>query len=329
MRPGTKIKNYHSAYIFNAGGMGDFVNYSASTYWLAQNCPWFTAVIYVPRYLVPLFKDIHECNPSWKVLPSEDFSKTIVNGTPLVGPDVIIEGINRSPQLLTCLGAHPFDVGFAYYAGSTPPPADAYLPVLDYPIKTLRDSGILSILPMPYAVICTGNVHDARMPTGKHLNPIIRHCKSRGLTPVFLGKADRLGDGRLPTRFPDDIHYHEGLDLRDKTTVKEAACIMQHAAVTVGLDCGLLHLAALMKDSKIVFGYNITTVEHRKPIRRHGKTVNVSLDESDLACVGCQSKLKRMTHQFDKCFYGDNLCIDKLFENESERFTQAIDELTV
>ncbi len=328
LRSGTNIKPYHCAFIFNAGGMGDFVNYSAATLWLAENVPWFTADIYVPRYLVPLFKDIHECREDFKVIASENFGSHYKQGTPMVGPDIVVRGQNVSPQFLTVIHAHPFDVGFAYYVGETPPPEGAALPILDYP-KTLELE--------KYVVFTAGNIHRARMTTGKHLNPVIEHCVARGLTPVFLGKTDRLGaearaiiksEETPMTMFPEDVRYDLGLDLREKTTVKEAAAIMQHAVCTVGLDTGLLHLAALMKDSKIVFGYNITTVAHRKPRRNHGKVVDVFLTEKDLICIGCQSKSHKVHyHKFSECLYRDNLCIDLLFSEQ--RFERAIDELVL
>jgi ADP-heptose:LPS heptosyltransferase len=232
--------------------------------------------------------------------------------------------VNQLKQLLTCMGAHPIDVAYGYFAGSAPAPDDCVLPILDYPIENLPEE----LKGKKYAVIPVGNTAPARRTTGKHLNPIIRHLNSKGILPVFLGKTDLLCDGKASTTFAEDIDYKAGLDLRDKTDVKQAACIMQHAQVTVGLDCGLLHLAALMQDSKIIFGYNITSVEHRAPRRNHGTCINLSVSESELICIGCQSKLKNVPlHKFSHCLYEDNKCIDFLFKNNSERWTEAIDRI--
>jgi hypothetical protein len=151
---------------------------------------------------------------------------------------------------------------------------------------------------------------------------------SLGITPVFLGKSDILLDGNKTTKFKEDIHFHKGLDLREKTTVIEAAAIMQYAECTVGLDMGLLHVAALMKDSKIIFGYNIVLPEHRRPRRDHGRCIDLFITKEELECIACQSVIKKLpTHKFDKCYYGDNKCIDLLFANESERWKKAIDEI--
>jgi hypothetical protein len=324
LRPDTKLHRWKLNFIFNTGGMGDFVNYAASTYWLSKNCPWLEAKLFAPRYLVPLLKDIHAHNPTWEICASEDFA-TKREGSSMIGPDIFINGTNISHQFLSCVGAHPFDVGFAYYAGTTPPPEGAEIPILDYPRNRLH-VGVSAL--GKYAVIPTGNVHEARKVTGKHINPIIDYVIAKGLTPVFLGKKDLLGDGKTTTNFPDDVNYHLGLDLRGDTTVKQAACILQHAEFTAGLDCGLLHLAALMKDSKIIFGYNITTVAHREPRRSHGRHINITLHADELACIGCQSKLKQIAvHQFDKCLYGDSLCVDLMFGDNAARWKTAINKI--
>ena len=322
LRPNTKLNRWQVHFIFNSGGMGDFINYTAATTWLAKNAPWCEPNLFVPAYILPLMRYIHR-DTHWNVFPGEEFRAHFSDGDRIIGPDVLIRGNNVSPQFLTCTGAHPIDVGFAYYAGMTPAPVDGLLPTLNY-----KPSGLPRELKgKAYVVIPTGNVHEVRATGGRHINPIIDHLKCRGILPVFLGKNDLLGNGIRTTRFPDDVNYGDGLDLRNKTTVLEAACILQHAVCTVGLDCGLLHLSALMKDSKLIFGYNITSVAHREPRRNHGCHINIALTEEDLKCSGCQSKIRMITgHQFDKCIYGDNLCVDLLFKNNSARWTAAIDQ---
>jgi len=323
LRHDTELPTTKTHVIFNQGGMGDFVNYTAATTWLAKNAPWFKPRLFVPNYLKVLLRDIHAEFPDWRVHKSEDFKLHFKSGDAFIGAGITIGGLNITPQFLTATGAHPIDVGFAYYAGMTPPPPDGLLPVLDYP----EDQLPFKLQGKRYVVLPVGNNHAARAVYGRHLNPIIEYVRDKGLLPVFLGKRDMLGNGEAFTKFADDVNYSEGLDLRDKTNVKEAACILQHAMCTVGLDTGLLHLAALMKDSRIVFGYNITTVAHREPRRNHGRHVNVTLTQGELKCVGCQSRLRQIEFQFDKCIHGDAICIDLLFANQSAKWKSAIDEV--
>lgn len=339
-RAGSQLQRKKMAFILNEGGMGDFVNYSASLIWLAKRSPWLDVQLFVPTYLVPLYKDLMAAT-NWEVVQSERFADIIEDGTHYLGPAIVVKGQVQAKQFLTCLGAHPVDVGFAYYPAIQPTPEGVELPVLDYPANKLLPK--VKQLRGNYAVIPCGFSFQSRLTVGRHINPIIDHLVARGITPVFLGKKDLLGNGLATTEFVDDIHYDKGLDLRNQTSVKDAACIMQHAALTVGLDSGLLHVCALMKDSRLIFGYNITTVAHREPRRSHGRTINIALTEAELPCIGCQSKWRNVLgHQYNNCFYEREdaqassrygkkydapMCVDFLYANKSKRFTDAIDEL--
>lgn len=313
-------------FIFNEGGMGDFINYTPALLWLYHECPWVIGRIFAPRYLNDLMKLILKDCKGWSIFPSEEGHLHMELGTSYLGPSIYVNGVNTTKQMLTCIGAHPIDVGFAYYAGTTPPPPGTMLPCVDFSADTLPEQ--VKPIQKKYVVIPTGANGESRRATGKHINPLIDYIVEIGMTPVFLGKTDLLMDGKQTTAFPDDIHYHKGIDLRDKTSVIEAATIMQHAFCTAGLDCGLLHLACITKDSNVVFGYNITTIADREPRRNWGRTINVSVDKSELQCISCQSNLKLFPkHLFINCIYGDTKCIDLLFGNECERFKKAIEEL--
>ena len=177
-----------------------------------------------------------------------------------------------------------------------------------------------------YVVIPTGSMTPSRWVEGKHLNPLIRHVKSLGLTPVFLGKKEATKG--LNAYFADDIAYSEGLDLRDQTTILDAACILQNSIATMGLDCGLLHLAAITKDSNVVFGYNIVEPKDREPRRNWGKTINISLTKEELSCAGCQTHMRLMiAHTFHTCLYQDTKCIDLLFGNDCEKWKIALSQI--
>jgi ADP-heptose:LPS heptosyltransferase len=242
-----------------------------------------------------------------------------------MGPSLAVRDINVSKQLYTCLGAHPFDVGFAYYAGITTPPGEK-LPVLDLPHQSLPAR--VKKYRGQYAVITTGSTTEARRVMGQHINPVIEYVKSLGLMPVFVGREDFVGIGNLDANFPTDIAFDQGLDMRNKTTLIESACVLQHARFVLGLDNGLLHLASLMQGARIIFGYNITSIEHREPRRDHGRTINIHLTDQDLICQECQSKWVRvLDHSFNKCYYKDVKCIDLLFANGGERFKRAIDDI--
>lgn len=310
------------------GDFGDFINYSSSLRWVAKNCPWVIGKVFVSEYLNPLFKEIFKDFPEWEVFPGERAGEFIDPQSPIIGPEIMMNGTNVNPQLVNATGAHLTDLGFAYFANMIPAPKDAYLPKLDFPEQKLLPK--VKRLHGKYAVVPTGSMTPSRWIEGKHLNPLIRHIKALGLTPVFLGKRDPTGNGKLCAHFAEDIAYDEGLDMRDQTSILDAACIMQHAAFTVGLDCGLLHLASCMKDSRVIFAYNITTPKHRMPRRNWGQTINVCLTPADLECAACQSRVKlNSSHTYHECIYGDTKCIDLLFGNDAARFKNAIAQLIV
>lgn len=335
-QPGTMVPQWVHNYAFNAEGLGGFINYAGATTWLAKNCPWIHGRVWCEQFLVPLMKDIHAPYPNWKVQPSNQLSQLIESGTAMIGPMMSVGGVPQAQQFFQCFGAHPFDVGTAMYFSTIN--IGAELPILDYSAHQLQPN--IKRLNGKYVVFTAGGTTPIRTMTGEHLNPLIDYVKSQGLTPVFLGKRDLLNTGKVSTSFADDTNYADGIDLRDQTSIKDAARIMQHAACTVGIDGGLLHLAAIMKDSRIVFGYNITSVEHRVPRRFHGKTVNVTLTDKELPCIGCQSKFKQIPNSmFDDCLYSEGrqlydparpqlarACLKLMFANGSEKFKRAIDE---
>jgi hypothetical protein len=342
----TKIHSWVVNFIFSDEGMGGFVNWTGAIVWIARNCPWVVGRVFALKPLMPLIQDVLKEFPEWEVFEVKHGDAYLEAGTMMCGSNYTMGGHKAPRQLLQPLGSHPFDVAFGYFLGTCPAPQDAYLPILDYPSSRLQPK--LRRLEGRYVVFPAGGTTFLRTLTGAHLNPLIAHVKAKGLTPVFLGAKDGLANNGNAT-LPDDIDFEGGIDLRSQTSLKEAALIMQHATCTVGIDGGLLHLAALMKDSRVVFGYNITSVGHRVPRRTHGKTINVYLknrldnpsESEELRCSPCQSKWKHTAnHNYSHCYYAkgqlgwdekyperENGCMKLLFENNGERWKRAIDEV--
>lgn len=343
--PDTKVNQFVVNFIFSDEGMGGFVNWTGATTYLAKNCPWVIGRIFCLKPMIPLLEDIHREWPAWEIYDVKKAHEVLEEGTQMYGSNYTIGPNHGHRQYLQPLGSHPFDVGFGWFLGTCPAPEGAELPILDYPASQLNPK--IKKLRGKYVVIQAGGTTSIRTLTGEHLNPIIAYIKQKGLTAILLGNKDGLqnnGNAALP----DDIDSMGGFDLRGQTSIKEAALLMQHSAFTLGLDGGLLHLAALMKDSRIVFGYNITSVLHRYPKRSHGKTVNVYLKntmdgdkEDELMCSPCQSKWKHTAnHAYSECYYDKGqigwdeakperakACMRMLFENDCERWKKAIDEV--
>ncbi len=335
-QPGTKVPQWVHNFVLNDEGLGGFINYMIAMCYLAKVSPWVHGRVWAIPPLVPLLQDIVKPFANWRVANFDMLSSLLEQGTAMIGPMLALNGVPQQRQFFQCIGAHPADVGTSMYLSSLIPELE--LPVLDYPAEQLPKQ--LRKIRGQYVVFTCGGTTPIRTMTGEHLNPLIDYALSLGLTPVFLGKRDILNKGKVSTQFADDTDYSAGIDLREQTSIKDAARIMQHAACTVGLDGGLLHLAAVMKDSRVVFGYNITTVEHRVPRRTHGRTVNVTLTTDELPCIGCQSRWKLVPNvMYDDCAYSEGrqlfdperpylarACLKKMFANNSEKFKRAIDE---
>lgn len=130
-------------------------------------------------------------------------------------------------------------------------------------------------------VVSTGFTAPNRQMHPAHWNILLRALKDRGHSLVFVGKDD----GARPGQTAQEIDYSVGLDLRNKTTLLEAHALMCAARVVIGVDGGLLHLAACTPSTPVVIRYTNLRPEHRLPTRAAG--VGIVVPHMD--CRFCQS----------------------------------------
>lgn len=334
MRPGTKVQVMPVNYILTEAGVGDYLYYAAALLWVARNQPWVQGKIHCCNYFVPFLR--YFFTPYGWLVEGADDGNSLNAEIRFIGPNMRVEGQNILPQLLTPIHTHLMDLAFAYFCDRNVAPPDSYLPHLTFPPeKTHRK---LRNLIGKYVVFTPGVMTPSRETSGRHWNPIIEHAVATGLMPVFLGR--KIIAKGLQATFPDDIRYDLGLDLRNETTLLEAAAIMQHSRCVVGLDNGLLHLASCTPAS-VIFGYNIAGPEHRRPRRNWGRLLDITLTKKELSCAHCQSTMNLGgTHSYHNCLYwakdaaGEFLpdqpvdCIELLFANSGQRWKDAIDAMS-
>jgi len=158
------------------------------------------------------------------------------------------------------------------------------------------------------------------------MGPVLEWCAEQGLRPVILGKSVvsmpfivGSKDKKMTTitkgdfdLLPDALRA-QCLDLRDKTTLVEARDILAHAACVVGVDGGLLHVAATT-DAPIVYGLTNTAWACRIPVRHDTPGWRcLPVVAPDLACQGCQSNWTLVYgHDFRTCYYKDYACVTGL-----------------
>jgi hypothetical protein len=168
-----------------------------------------------------------------------------------------------------------------------------------------------------YIVITTGHTAQVREMLPQIVNELVAWIILQGFTPVFLGKKENeFWAGKQPsskTEFSDEIDYTVGIDMRDKTNLLQAGLVMANAAAVVGLDNGLLHLAAC-SDVKIVAGYTSVSPKHRMPYRNSELGYNVrDVSPEDLACKFCQTQGGFVyKNDWRNCYYGDYKCTKEL-----------------
>jgi ADP-heptose:LPS heptosyltransferase len=97
---------------------------------------------------------------------------------------------------------------------------------------------------------------------------------------------------------------------------------MARAAATLGLDNGLLHLAAC-GPAPVVFGLTTADPRHRTPPRSEGERTIVLTPPESLTCRFCQSRMRFLVgHNFDRCIYEDYACTKTL---TGELYLRALD----
>lgn len=324
-RPNTPMFPMRVNFIFMNGGMGDYITWVQAIRWLASEATWIQGTLVIPTYFRELADYWLKPFPEWHFadyVNAHEIPK--MNDTPFRGP------VELNRESLNATGAHLSTCGWVYFTNKECAPEgwdyypqfkQADLDALELPPKAS------SLESKKYAVITTGITTNSRIVPKGAWNDVIEYVVSLGLTPVFLGKAvTETGNTKnIHTKWEEGLRFDLGVDMRDQTSLLQAASIMSRAAVVIGHDNGLLHLAGCTS-VPIVFGYNIASPEHREPKRPVGKTYNVILAPEELACYLCQSKTNFVLgFNFRECFYKDLRCMDLLFAGRGAKWKKQID----
>lgn len=325
-RPGVPMFPIKMNFIFLNGGMGDYICWLPAIQWLMAEATWIEGNVIIPTY----FREVadyfmRKYAPKWTHMEYKalgDIPK--VNDMAFRGP------VELNRESLNATGAHLLTCGWVYFTNKekAPPGWENYPHFEQADLNAVPLCERAKLLKAgKYVVLTTGITTNSRTVPPGAWNHVIEHVIDKGLLPVFLGKSVmETGNPRnIHTRFDENLRIDLGLDLRDQTSLMQAASIMSRAACVVGHDNGLLHLAGCT-DAPIVFGYNLASPEHRQPARRVGKIYNVVLSDSELACNMCQSKTNFVIgYNFRDCFYGDTVCMKMLFDNGAARWKKQID----
>lgn len=319
------VANYD--FVIGGAGIGDLICHFPAFIYMAKHCPWARGTIICPDSIREFALNImRPYRKMWTV--HDSISITHKEGTYVCAPGLKVNGVVKQP-FCNGTGGHLVHASFINFVNMFPPPKDADIyPVIDFENTILSEEAweLHDRWKGKYIVFTPGSVSQARSVPGYYWTPIVYHAKRLGYQPIVLGKTELSKD--LKTNFPTDFPYDQCKDLRDKTSLIEAAFIMKHAAATLGLDNGLIQIASCT-DATIIAAYNITEPWQRVPNRRSGKFIALSLTQEDLDCANCQTNLKRFhpAHSFTTCLTGTRACIDILFQNSGERWKTVLDQI--
>lgn len=165
-----------------------------------------------------------------------------------------------------------------------------------------------------YIVLTTGFTAEVREFPVAEVNKIVHWATDNSIDVVFLGQTETKTGGvhTIKGNFTPGIEYKWGTDLRNQTTLLEAAAIMHNSKAVLGVDNGLIHVAATTQ-TPIIAGFTTVDPKCRIPYRNNQfgyKFYPITPDES-LKCRFCQSNTNfiyehpktRLKHDYRFCLY--------------------------
>lgn len=301
-RPNTETAVIEVVFTFIMKGektaaMGDMICWLPAIEYVAENYNFVHGHLIVPSYFKQIAARVMEKFPHWKV-------HTEI-------PDRLLDGNALKQPLefpINATATHLIDLGFIYFCHINPPPEGAKrYPLLNLAgIKLKKD-----LIGLRYAVMTPVIEANTRRMQASVFNAICDHLNSVGVTPVFLGKTDM--EARSSTVDPN-YDLTKGINLLDKTSLLEAAVILDQSNMVIGIDNGLLHLAG-MTPATILYGFTMAGPEQRRIFRRHGHTIELYADKAKLPCLFCQERVRFFfEHHFTNCVYKENVpqCVQAL-----------------
>lgn len=291
------------------GGVGDHVGGSLIAIdYIRRTYPWINLLVWTPDFLVEFAKNVI---PKGCVIrgysdmeKKYDSDRTTIN--------------TRWDGRVSPMKQHQTDYAFQVLCDERVTNEEKnYLRVNTSRVSLLRFN-----LPARYAVLATGFTAGVREFTPEAVNPIIDYLISNQITPVFLGasKAPTGFEFTIEAKHRAEINYHLGISLLDKTSLVEAAAVIEGAQVMIGVDCGLIHVAGCT-DTPIVAGYTTVTPALRAPFRHNvfgWKWFPVGMDDS-IDCRYCQVRTNFLYgHDYKNC----------LHKSDDIRYLQCLKNLT-
>lgn len=288
MRPKTKSVNF----MLLDGGVGDQIAALTPIAYTIKHYPWVTPLCWVPDYLVDFAKN---------VLPEGTYIKGLSSLRYSYNPNKPTKTTKWDGHT-SSMKVHVMDYAFLRLLDENPDIQHKNYLKVDFSQVPPKDLN----LPDKYAVFTTGFTAEVREWLPTEVNKTARWCVDNGITPVFLGQTQTATGTKhqIKGTFKEEIDFSLGISLIDKTTLLEAAAIMQHSKAVLGVDNGLLHLAGCT-DAEIIAGYTTVNPNIRAPIRHNTLTYNFTAitPPATLDCRFCQQTTNFLYgHDYRFCY---------------------------
>jgi len=291
---------------FRQTALGDCVATMPAIIYALKHYPKTTFLIWPPDYLFSLFEFVLKEYPNKVIRPASKIATE-------ADPD--LPCATNKLELHSTLKTRADQYAFrAIMDMDAPSPVD-----LSYPTVNVTEIETDKIIKERYVVFPTNFTSATRQFLPEVANDLIDYSIGLGYLPVFLGNSSTKD--AAPNQ-SSAIDFSKGCDLRDATTMLQTLRILGHASAVVGVDNGLLHLAALT-NAPVIAGFTNVDPDTRVPYRRGIKGLRwTSIAPEGLGCSPCQSKWHFIYDQkFTECRYGDYACL-KLDVN---KFKEAMD----
>lgn len=300
-------------FVLNAGGIGDYICALTALEWVARTQFHVKPTIYSPKFFLEIAQNAFLKHPNVEIKDKIYFDIATDLKDPTYCPqyECTINGT----------GTHLVDMGFINYCNLSGVPegeSGNYLRLNLDNVEIHRFN-----LPKKFMVLTPCSTEKARTMNHQLFNDIQDYAISQGITPVYIGRED-FAPGRT-AKMEKGYDLSRGINLVNKTTLLEAAKIMDQAVSVMGVDNGMLHLAAMTK-APLVFGYTIVSPKFRQPIRPDNTiTVNIVPDKKALPCLFCMENMRYFfNHNFKECIYKDEMCV-KVLAQDVDVWKQALD----
>lgn len=296
------VKNINC--LLTDGGLGDMLAALVAVNYIVKTYKHVNLLVWVPDYLLEFAKN---------VLPTvsvRDFTTAKEKYNPEL-PSITTRWNGRHSGMKV----HPVDYAFHMLCDQ-----DVALKHKNYlkPDFTKVNRALPVEMFRTYVVVTTGFTAANREFLPDTINAITKYIKEAGYDVVFLGKKQTTTGTKhiIQGNFNEEIDFSVGTNLIDKTSLLEAALVMNDSMAVVGLDNGLLHLAGCTSVN-IVGGFTNVDPKFRMPYRQDklGRWYHPVVPPESLGCRFCQSNMNFVyNHDFKECFNGpqDYSCIKQL-----------------